>query len=223
MPETFNKELKSIDPVQERQKFVDDLVSRLENEDLDIKVHVLTLIFSHSLNDGFALADRLGVDKRDQFIAFISSSKTDHVVTLDDVLAGGVNLIEQDRLVSDINLHLTATEPKYLSKDSFGFIIDAVEAFNNGLQVPTSKQNNVPIDVYESIREYYLPFVQQKRFKEKSDEHNDSIGEKLAYETFDTRRFVIEKNYESELIAKYIKDKTGKDVEFESCNAVIIN
>jgi transglutaminase-like putative cysteine protease len=216
MPETFNQELKSIDPVQERQKFVDDLVSRLEDENLDIKVHVLTLIFSHSLNDGFALADRLGVDKRDQFTAFISSSKTDHVVTLDDVLAGEVGLIEQDRLVSDINLHLTATEPKYISKDSFDFITDTVESFNSGLHVPTGKQNGVPKDVYESIKEYYLPFVQQKRFREKADELNDSVGEKLAYETFDTRRFVVDKNYESELVAKYIKDKTGRDVEFES-------
>ena len=182
-----------INPVAEREIFVSDLVDLLRDSSLSEKDGVLSLVFFHSIEDGMRIAKRLGLSNSEIFKVLVSNADS-----TDRVVKELINEVEKDK--------------KYLNgpeQDVFN-----LESTNFSVRVQSGKRKikaKIPKTVEDRVKDYYTPFISQKRVRESAGLEMSEVDRVLA-DLFKKNESLRSKLYYAYNVVSYVKEKTGKGI-----------
>jgi hypothetical protein len=181
-------------PFAERDFFLKNLVSQIENESLERKLKIIELVTRNSIKDGLDLANSLGVSPTEQFQTLIRTGDRE-------------NIDEVSELFRVLN-----SEKEYISDDHK----ELINQTRDKLSKRTEKGPNpddfspakIPNKYREAISDYYIPFLKERKLKAKEKITSDGISDSVA-EVFQRRKLTREPHYYSGPVLKHITEKTG--------------
>jgi len=190
-PSNSNNEI--INPFAEREVFVKDLIELLKESSLQEKINILSLVFFHSVEDGMKLAKKIGLPNTEIFSSLIQSCGDK-----DEIAQELMRQMEKDKV------HLNSSERRTFETEAHDF--EKRSKLNERREKP-----KIPAQLNKKIREYYAPFITQKRVQERAS-LKIKPSDNALLSLFEKNKSIREKRYFFSKIASYLKEKTGKEI-----------